>query len=201
MIIYGTRSVKIAAENLFNIECSSCKKRSSTELYVFSKHVHLFWVPMFPFGKTGVAQCENCKKVTPKKEMNSELLEKYNALKVTGKPKFWQFTGLAFVAVLVFLTSKAITEENKLEKEYLAAPQVGDRYYIKAESGYFTAYKIVSVDKDSIEFTLNLKEVNKIRGVADIDKPENYPGLTQKFSRKQVETMYQSEEIPDIIRK
>jgi hypothetical protein len=202
MIIYGTKAVKVKSENLFNVKCPSCGQSSSTEMYVFSKHFHLFWLPMFPIGKTGVAQCEHCKKVTAKKEMNGEMLEKYNELKSQTKPKIWQFAGLLLLAILIYAVSSSLAAETKREKEYLASPQAGDRYYLASLTpGFYTSFKIIKIEGDSVEVSLNMKETNKITAVASIDISENYIGLTEKYTKKQLTEMYSSGKIQDVIRK
>jgi hypothetical protein len=138
--------------------------------------------------------------VTAKKEMTAAQLEEYNRLKRTAKPKAWQFAGSALLALMIYLVASAIAEDNRHTKEFLAAPKAGDRYHIKSDNGYYTSWKIAALKGDSLTFDMNMKEVNKITGLSDIDKPENYNGLNFTFSRQQVQAMYDKGEIDKIIR-
>jgi len=202
MIVYGTKAVKIASENIFNVKCPACEQKSTTEMYVFSKHFHVFWIPMFPIGKTGVAQCEHCKKVTEKKQMNADMLDKYNEIKSQAKPKIWQFSGLALLAILIYALSSSIAEDNKRTKEFIAAPMMGDRYYLDSDNGggLYTSFKIVNIAGDSIEVSLNRMEVNKESGVSTIDKPENYTELTEIYTKKELSEMFGSGKINEVRR-
>ena len=189
MIVFGHRSTQLGVLNLFNVPCPSCEQKSTTEMYVFSKYAHVFWIPFFTMDKIGVSQCGHCKAVLTESKMNPELKEELKAMKAGLKVHKWQFTGLALVVTLltVGLVNESIDSGNN--KKYIADPQVGDKYHYKTDTNY-SIEKVVSVTADSIELELNQMEYSKSYGLEKIDRPENYVGYTEMYSKKDIQQQF-----------
>jgi hypothetical protein len=100
MIFYGSRVTHIATESIFD-KCASCGSHNSIELSIYQKYAHLYWIPFFPIGKTGMSVCSNCKQVLQKKEFSEELKISYQNLKSSSRTPVWMFSGLALAAVLI----------------------------------------------------------------------------------------------------
>jgi hypothetical protein len=199
MIIYGSRATKLTTTNLFNVTCPSCKEKSTTEMYVFGKYAHVFWIPVFPLRKIGVSQCENCKAVFEDSKMNSELREEYLALKAQTKTPIWNFTGLGLIALLIIAGVYGSASDQRNYKAWIAHPEVGDKYYCRTESHNYSIEKVVAVTADSIELEYNMKEFTT-SSVEEIDRPQNYEGLTEVFSRKEIERQLADETIYEVKR-
>ena len=201
MIIYGSRAVHLASAQPTSVACPSCGTQGSLVISTFRRHAHIFWIPLFPIGKTGVSQCQHCKQVMKVKEMPNNIRKEYEYIKDEKRGPLWQFAGLGLIAVLVTWGSIATSQHKELVVQYLAAPVAGDVYEYKAEVGHYSTFKIVGVTQDSVYVSPNEYETNKVTGVDDIDKEENYSDEIYGMARKDIDEMYQQGEIYDIHRR
>jgi hypothetical protein len=202
MIVYGSKSKQLAKEVLID-KCENCGKQHSIDMHVFQKYAHIFWIPFFPMGKTGVSQCDHCKQVLKLKDMPGSLRNSYETLKTQTKTPVWMFSGLALVAVLITVGVISSKENDKLNARYIGAPVVGDIFEIKTKSNQYTLYKVKQVSGDSVFVSLNEYETNKVSGLREM-KGKGDAAFTEEvmgYSKPELKKMLDSGEIMDIDRK
>jgi hypothetical protein len=73
-------------------------------MHLFQRYAHVFWIPLFPIGKTGVSQCSHCKQILKLKEMPFALRLSYENMKSQTTTPFWVFSGSAVIAVIFVLS-------------------------------------------------------------------------------------------------
>src|SRR5688572_9067139 len=138
MIIYGSRPVHLKSGQSPTLVCPSCGQTGTIFLSAYSKHAHIFWIPLFPIGRFGVSQCQHCKQVLETGAMPHELRREYDNLKAETKVPLWQFSGLGVIAAIIVFATYASGEDKKKEAEYLANPAVGDVYRYNTESKQYS---------------------------------------------------------------
>ena len=153
MIIYGWNAKNIKQAPLENYECPQCQQKQSV-LVIFAKYVHIFWIPVFPFKKSAVIVCNNCKKETEEKAISLGAGVSVAQLKSAVPIPKYLFSGLALLLVGISLLVYQGMEEDKQEQAYLAAPEVGDVYLVKSteETSEYNhlLFKIREVHGDSL---------------------------------------------------
>ena len=199
MIVYGTKTKELAKEHLID-KSPNCGTQNSIDMHVFQKYAHVFWIPFFPVGKTGVSQCDHCKQVLKLKEMPSSLKTAYDNLKAQTKTPIWTFAGLALIAVLI--TIIVISDKKKAERnaQLILTPQTGDVFEIKTKDNQYTLYKVNQVIGDTVFVQVNNYETNKISGLDDLKK-KDYSEDVLGFSKAELKQMLEKGEIIDIDRK
>lgn len=200
MLIFGSRSAYVRSVELNSADCLSCGQHGSLVLRIFRKHAHIFWVPLFPIGKTGFSECRHCKNVLRPKEMPEEVRSEYQRLKAQGGGPIWQFSGLVIFLALFVAGYFANKQDKAEEQKYLAAPQKGDVYEYKLAAGRYSTLKIVSTSEDSVFVVPNDYEINKMSKVRTIDKPLNYTKSPYGISKEMLKKMHDSGEIMNIRR-
>ena len=202
MIIYGSRSKQLAKETTLE-KCANCGTHNSTALYIFQRYAHIFWIPFFPIGKTGVTQCSNCKQVLKQKEMPSSLQRENYTLKSRTKTPVWMFTGLALLVILI--TSMVMDGNKKRERNaaFVAAPQTGDVFEVRTEDNQYTLFKVEDVQPDTVLVLFNNFQTNKSSGLSDIKRKgnEGYSDEIYSVARKDLKEMFDKGNILDIERK
>lgn len=202
MIIYGTRSKQLTHENLMD-KCPNCGSLGTSEMYVFQKYAHVFWIPFFPIRKIGVSQCNHCKQVLKENEMSGELKETYNRIKSGTKTPIWTFIGLALLTVLI--VSIVISERDKSARiaTLVKQPTAGDVYELKTKDNQYTLIRIEGMIGDTVLFRQNQYETNKLSGLDDIRKKgmEAYSTDTFIMTRKELTELYDKGNIENIERR
>ncbi len=138
-------------------------------MYTFSRYFHLFWIPIFPYRKEAVTQCNHCKRVLHKKQFTADLLGRREEMKTNIKTPYWQFIGAGLLAALIISITFSIKEDNKRDIVYLNAPKVGDIYEVKLNSSSYTLYKVMDVTADSVFVLFNKFETT---GQSGLNKAE-----------------------------
>ena len=128
MVIYGTKATQLAKETVTE-KCQNCGTQNSIEIYVFQKYAHIFWIPLFPTGKTAVSECSHCKQVLKQKEMPAALKASYDNIKVQSKTPIWTFSGLALLAVLISFGVYSDNQNSARNAKLILEPQAGDIYF------------------------------------------------------------------------
>ncbi|MEN8121221.1 MAG: hypothetical protein ABFS35_12775 [Bacteroidota bacterium] len=200
MIVYGWKAAHIKSAQSRTATCPSCGTKGSLIFSVFSKHAHIFWIPLFPIGKTGAAQCQHCNYAMKANEMPDEIKREYNSLKSEKRAPIWQFSGLALIALLIAWGSISKAEEKKTEQDYISNPLSGDIYEFKTDSKNYSTLKVIEITKDSIIVSYNEYETTKMSGISEIDIEANYTDDLYVFSRTQIEDMYKEGTIYDVNR-
>ena len=200
MVIYGWRAAHLKSANSQTATCPSCGTKGSLIFSAFSKHAHIFWIPIFPFGKTGGAECQHCKHAIEAKNMSRHLKDEYNHFKSTTQTPIWQFSGLVIIAALVSWGFYSSSQNDKENAAFFDDPQAGDVYEFKTETGNYSTMKIYEVAKDSIYMIPNEYETNKISGINDIDKEKNYADFNYGIARGDLQIMFEDGTIRDINR-
>jgi zinc-ribbon family len=165
MIISGNRATKTGHQSLFGTKCNSCGTKDSLEMYTFSRYFHIFWIPVFPYKKEAITQCNHCKQILNKKEFSSDLLSQYEEMKANIKKPYWQYIGAVLFAVLIISVIASIREDNKKDIAFLNAPEKGDIYQIRTTDGQYTLYKVSEVKTDSVYVLFNEFQTNKQSGL------------------------------------
>lgn len=199
MIIYGSRNIELAKEHILD-KCPHCGTSNSIDMHVFQKYAHVFWIPFFPMGKTGVSQCDHCKQILKVKEMPDSLRQSYENLKTSSKTPVWTFAGIALVVGLITLGIISDKKNDEKNAQLITAPQTGDIFEIKIKERQYTVYKVKEVSKDSVYLLVNNYEVNKRSGIDEL-KSKDYATDVYALSKGELKKMFDSGEIIDIERK
>lgn len=200
MIIYGTRAVHLKSAQPQSIVCPHCGQADTTILSTYSKHAHIFWIPLFPIGKVGYSMCTHCKQTLEYKDMSRDLQQQYNNLKAETRVPIWQFSGLGLIAVFIAFGAYSSGQEEKNRLEYVANPLAGDVYKYKTDDKSYSTLKVISVSADSVFVSPNKYQTDKMSGIYKIDKAENYPDEAYGISRNDVKQMLSDNDIYDIDR-
>lgn len=169
MIFYGSKATQIGTESLFD-KCSNCGTPNSLEMVVFQRYAHVYWIPLFPIGKTGATQCSNCKQVLQKKEFSENLKASYNNLKSGSKTPVWTFSGIALIALLITWGSVVGKQNDKKYAEFIENPMRGDIYEVKLANKHYTLFKVDKVVGDTVFLFMNEYETNKSRGLSELKR-------------------------------
>jgi len=167
MIIYGIKA-KLLKSEISNDTCPNCNTANSIQMNVFQRWAHIFWIPFFPIGKTGVSQCLHCRQVLKLKEMPASLKLSYDNLKTQTKIPVWTFAGCFLIVIgsIFFLISEK--QKAKKENQWVLSPQKNDVFHIKLKNDHYTLYRVNKVSGDSVYLALNKYESDREDGLDDI---------------------------------
>lgn len=202
MIIFGHRASRITSGRLSNVTCPDCNSQTTYSYSIFGRYVHIYWIPLFPFAKTSVLECDNCKKTYTPKEVSERIKHKYDVEKKrTGVP-VWHFSGLFIIAAFLCYLYVIFEKQHQKELLYAKTPIIGDIYTVEGDSsGYYTTLKVIGITKDSIFVAYNKFMVNSVSGYKRIDFSENYDEINiDGFSKKDIPELYNSKKIREINR-
>nr|WP_319398850.1 hypothetical protein [uncultured Carboxylicivirga sp.] len=215
MIIYGTRSFSGKAVQTNNT-CPNCNTQGQMVFQSAIRYAHIFWIPLFPFQKIVVGQCQHCKKVYDKKTFDSRMFATADEVKQRQSFSVFHFTGLIIIAAFVvwgmWPESEASRKNREMEKQHqlellqskLDHPQVNDIYYAKAGDTLVSGktyrqsfvLKVINSSADSVGFELSnlLKIDRKLVGNAyasvgeedDYFAPENIYSNSVKESKERI---------------
>jgi len=201
MIVYGYRSTHLKSGHLPSVKCPNCETQNQITTSVYGRHVHIFWIPLFPVGKTAVFECQHCHKGFKKKELHDDGKLAYKNFKTTVKTPIWKYSGLVIIAVLIafgFYTNKQ--DEAKVAA-FAEQPAMFDVYTFRTENNYYSTFKVLKVFNDSIYVSYNTMETNKRSRVSDIDIPKNYQdSLYYVLTTQHIKTLQESGDLVDIDR-
>ncbi len=195
MIIYGTKAVNLETVQSSTGICPNCKTKGELTISIFRKHIHVFWIPLFPIWKNLISTCGHCKKVMKYKEMPEALKFESQNLKDRAKGPIWQFSGVIIILLLIVVSEfgSGVYKEKKFK--LFASPMKGDVYEYVVETGKYSTLKILKVSNDSIYFAPNNYTSKSIIHLFKINKEENYSDKIYSISKDKVKAMYISGEI------
>lgn len=201
MIFYGTNASRLKDGRLSNVTCPNCDTQTSMNYSVFGKYFYIYWIPIFPIGKTNVLECNNCHRTYKLKELPEQIKQKFELEKHKGVP-IKHFAGLGIIAALVaaLFYSNAVDKEN--EALYIENPIAGDVYSTESEdAGFYTTAKVHKVTEDSIFLVFNSYEIDGKFSTDDIDKTENYDiDSMEGYTIDEIQMLYEDEIIYQIDR-
>ncbi|GAB5557744.1 MAG: hypothetical protein SchgKO_19570 [Schleiferiaceae bacterium] len=200
MIIYGWTPVHLNSFQPKSTACPTCEEQGSILFSAYSKHAHVFWIPFFPYGKSVVSQCQNCGQHLEEGQMSNALKKQADYIKDKNKPPFWQFSGLALVALLISFGVYANKQDAEDELRYLAAPQVGDVYSYQTEDYLYTTMRVAHIKSDTLFLNDNTYAVDQKSGVHKVDKESNYTTEMFIMMHSEIKDWYDSKIIFDIER-
>jgi len=101
MIIFGLRSSNIGTVSVEGSSCSYCQNSGTQNITQFGKYFHVFWIPVFPVGKSTFSECIHCKKTIRKKEFDTDLRTTFENAKSEIKRPLWHWSGLIILGILI----------------------------------------------------------------------------------------------------
>lgn len=199
MFIWGTN--KALAGTLQSITiCPNCGSQGTVLFNIFRKHLHFFWIPMFPYGKTSEFHCTSCRRTMEFKEMPMNMRdEAKQSEKEVGGP-IWQFAGLMILPFLIALFIYMGKKMDAEEMTYILKPMKGDVYSFHIKRQGYSTMKVFKVSSDSIWVQYNTLSTNKLRKVYRIDKAANYEDTLYLLKHEDILNMYEKREIYDVDR-
>lgn len=201
MLIFGSRAVNLITLQSNNAICPGCGTKGSTVISVYSRHVHITWIPFFPIGKAGASQCQHCKLVLNDDQMPEDIRKDYFTLSRTKKIPKWQFSGTVLISIIVIFNIFSSNQTKNKYDAYFTNPLIGDVYVYHKKNGNLSSFKITQITNDSLYGKQNRFETNRLAGLDQIAKDENYSESESVISREEIKKMYLSSKIFEIDRK
>jgi hypothetical protein len=200
MIISGKKAVLVKTESAPSVVCSGCLKKGTTNINVLSQHFHIYWIPLFPIGKIGVSQCRDCSYTCEESNMPDDVRAEYGAVKNAAKPRLWQFSGLALIAILIAWGTFQSGNASKQRDQYVLSPAAGDVYEYKTDLSAYSTLKVKAIQGDTLVLMPNNLQIDKMTALYKINKAENYSDSTFMIDKAQLKKMYNEKTIFDIHR-
>ena len=196
MIIYGWGSTNVGSKRALGAICPNCKEPGTLQHNVFSKHTHIFWIPLFPYGKTGISVCRNCGfKIEGKKQMAEDVLREYSELKSDARPAVWQFSGLIIIALLIggILVAKELDGQD-LEAA-IASPIAEDVFVYNTEDGNYSLFKVIETSEDSLWVLYNNWVSDQRGSVTELNVDSSFSDIYDQISMEELKEMYKAGKI------
>lgn len=204
MLIYGTGGKIIKDGTIRNVTCSACKNDTSLQYTVTAKYFHLYWIPVFPYKRQSTVTCHTCADTFMLKDLSQKVQDKFAREKEnSGSARFpvWMFSGLILIVGLIGMAFYSSNKTENTELGYIDQPEVGDIYSVELDStNHYSTVRVDRVTPDSVFATENNYETDKLNGIYEINKPENYTDLKTAYSRSDLRKLYNEKIIYSIDR-
>lgn len=200
MLIYGWKAVHVKSVQSKNSSCPHCGASQSLIFHIYSKHAHIFWIPLFPIGKTGIAECLHCKYTLKPREMPVDICQEYKEIKAYIRPFSWQFIGGGLLVLLALFILYGTLTEKKTEAHYIAYPQPGDLYYYVNDGGKYSTARVYRVSKDSAYINFNEFQIDNKRQIHTLEKTK-YTDTAYPVALERLQELYQNGDIYRVYRK
>ncbi len=198
MIIYGTRSKAVKTEYIAE-PCPNCRTLNSMQMHIFQKWAHIFRIPFFSIGKTGISQCTHCQQVLALKNMTPELKLSYDNLKSDTKIPIWTFSGIGVIIVIAIAVNISERQTAKKVSQMISSLKKDDIIHIKLKDKAFTLAKVNRVKGDSVFLFANTYQTDKATSINDL-KDKSYSITEDTLTVADLLDMNKEEKILDIER-
>jgi hypothetical protein len=151
LIFFGIRSTVIKQQKIEReTTCPKCQATNSFVSCTNARYFHIFWIPIFPLGKSTVIVCSNCGETYRKRDFTETIvqdLERENQLNPPRRP-IWHSCGCLLIIGFILL-SFIVSLFTDLDSD--AADDVR-RDYLNSDLGKTTTN--ITAESDSISFKL-----------------------------------------------
>lgn len=199
MIFYGTKGAHLKSEKISGVKCSHCEQQTSYTASIFGRYAYLYWIPVFPLSKKGVAECDHCKITLEPKQMDPQLRMKYDNVNRNVKTPITYWIGSLIILAAIAFGYYSVSQHEKDVVEYIKAPEVGDVVEYKP-SDFYSTLKITRVENDSVYFAQNKYEIERQSKIYKIDKKANYTEEVYGISLSDYQKMFDTKEFLDVDR-
>ncbi|MFN2396890.1 MAG: hypothetical protein ABR597_14515 [Bacteroidales bacterium] len=202
LLIYGNRTAIIARKGIESAICSRCDSAGRLVYQVHSRHLHVFWIPLFSAEKYGSIYCEKCRALRIEEDVPDELYADLEEFVEETKAPPWQYTGIALAIMALIIVPNFIEIKTNEDIQLLSKPQVGDIYEFITQNNTFSTLQVIEIDEDSIWVAPNRYSARKIENLNKIKLEHyHYPELKRGICRENLIERYQEGEILKITRK
>lgn len=198
MIIYGYESTERHTTYVSG-ECPACGNDYATQLTIFMKYAHVFWLPFFPLGKIGITHCQECDYESEVKHMPPEFITAYDKVKASIRPPAWMFAGIVLVVVAILVGTIGSMFNDAQNAQYVQNPQKGDCYEIRLEKDEYTLYKVAKVQEEWVFIQVNEYKTDGIEGVAALYQ-RSFAEKAIPLPKKRIQEMYEEGVIRNVQR-
>jgi hypothetical protein len=101
LFFFGLGTTIIGSYPLAGIACGYCGTLHSLLLTIYSRYLHVFWIPVIPIGKASVSQCAHCQQVLKESQMPPAYRQEATSLKQQAKLPVTNYLVLALLGVVV----------------------------------------------------------------------------------------------------
>jgi hypothetical protein len=175
MIFYGTNGKHYATRPLVGAPCPACRAPEALQVGLVSRYAHVYWVPLFPYEKIAVTQCQNCQHSWTEKELAPDLAPAVRTIKKQTRAPYWTWAGLALIAVLGLYGYLHSIRDARTDEALLASPRAGDIYTVRSDSSHlYSLLKVRSVGGNIVELVANEYETQDTKPLNSLNAPFRY---------------------------
>jgi len=191
MIFFGAKSSTIKQGQISNVTCPNCKNITTITYTIFGKYAHAYWIPMFPMKKKTVIECNSCYRTYDMEEAPEPIKHKFLRETKGVKNPIWYFSGLALLALLIYVAFYLSKKDEINDALYIEQPQSGDIYTIEApKAGFYTTIKVTKTTSDSLFVVYNDYDIHRRSKIYRIEKEENYSTNIDSLSKVDLQRMF-----------
>ena len=201
MIVYGWNAKIIKQASLESYECPGCQQKQS-DLIIAAKYIHIFWIPVFPFKKTALIVCKNCRHESDEKNITLGSKDTIKQLKAAVPIPKYLFSGLALIILAIGYFTYSGIKESEQEQAYVDDPHVGDVYLIKdrEEPSEFNHYliKVRDIAGDSLWVSYSSFSYNGT--VSQLDPKDGFYDLVFTIHKNTIQEFNDSGDLKKVMR-
>ncbi|MBJ6111387.1 hypothetical protein JAO73_20370 [Hymenobacter sp. BT523] len=201
MVIYGYNGAHVRTAPVPGA-CPSCLAEDSLRASVYSRYAHVYYIPLFPFGKPVAAACANCNLSWDQKELPAQLREPVRALKRETRLPLWTWSGTALLVLGMGWAAVAGTQNSRENDAFLAAPRVGDIYTVRAKNDdpNYSLLKVVAVKGPTVDVVENQFQIDNDHPIDALNSPGKYGKETFSLSQFELKIMQNKGQLTDVDR-
>jgi hypothetical protein len=107
-IRFGTRQKTLGVHDPYPFQCPSCKTLGIVTFGITCEYFHVWYIPVFPTDKDGIAKCDNCDFKINSLKYNRLTKDLFRELSKKFRYPFYLYTGISIfllpiVTGLIFL--------------------------------------------------------------------------------------------------
>lgn len=162
LFFFGTRSTALATTPLPDLACAHCHQPETLTCTVFSRYVHLFWIPVFPIGKSSVTVCQHCKQALTLPQMPASYRGPVQAFQQQVSTPITQYMLLVLLGVVIIISLVASLFKRTppvaepVSSAAALTEVVGNRYqFAVADDGrQYALLEVTRVTADSVYYRM-----------------------------------------------
>ncbi|OON67653.1 hypothetical protein [Hymenobacter sp. CRA2] len=178
MIIYGTNGSHVRTEPLPGVACPACHTADRMHASVFSRYIHIYWVPLLPYRKPAVALCQHCQGIWELAQLPAEaddIKQALRAKKKATRAPWWQWSGLAVLTLGVVWAADASIRDGHDNDAFLAAPRAGDIYTVRNDSSRnYSLLKVVRAHANTVDVIASAYETDDSQPVKKLNHAQYF---------------------------